>query len=232
MPAHGRRGDVSRRAGETWHSALDAAAAVAASGLAEEQDDRRQAQQLLRLRLEQLQRRHAGKAARAGRGDEAPQAQPGWSVEAAEALCGVGLAAEQAVQALLAAQKYALGRGTSAAQRADASSNGALAADGGGQSGQPSGNATPAGSRSSGSAEASSTAAQANPPPLIDASRVDAVCRELLDTVLLPVAQLHRALVEAPELLACTPAELRKQVGAGGASAAPCTQAAWLAAAC
>ncbi|PSC70887.1 PIGMENT DEFECTIVE 191 [Micractinium conductrix] len=70
---------------------------------------------------------------------------------------------------------------------------------------------TAAGATSSGSAEASSTAAQANPPPLIDASRVDAVCRELLDTVLLPVAQLHRALVEAPELLACTPAELRKQ---------------------
>jgi hypothetical protein len=184
-----REGVVSRRAGKLWRSALDAAAAAAADAPADRRHDREQAQQLLRLRLEQLHERQAAPIGAAGDGvhRKPQQRQPAWSLEAAEVLCSVGMAPEQAALALLAAHKFALRRNQHAQRAAGGSRDGEEAGSG-------------------------DAAAPAGLPPPLGAAHVEAVCRELLDTARVPTLLLRRVLAEAPQLLACSPAELRKQV--------------------
>lgn len=189
---------------------------------------RQQQLDLLRARLANLQQRQqqrggrqAGAAdeGRSGSGGEAGKPQPAWDIEAAEALCNVGLSAEEAAAALLAAHTYRTRR-LQALARSDAAGTGAAAA----QAEQATAAAAAAhGSPSSGGAPSQPAVAAAGPAadglaPL-SAGEVEAVCSVLLDTAKLGIAQLRPALVAAPQLLVCSPDEMAKQVG--WAEAAP-----------
>ena len=172
-----------------------------------------QAQQLLPLeRLEyffgkqeqQIQRRLLDASVR---GKHQKQ-QPSWSMEAAEALCKLGMPAEQAVQALLAAHSHALRR----AQREEAERLAASGSDGGGGGQAGSGDAVTA------ATTAMAATAEALPAvvPPVSPAQVEAACRGLTVTARVPVAQLRRVLMDAPVLLTSSPEDLQKAVSEGG----------------
>ena len=154
-----------------------------------QRQQRRQRLEKLLLLLQQQQQQQAQ-----------AQEQPTWTVEGAEALCYLGMAPEQAVQALSAAHAYATRRQQQAAEAAEQSAAGAAEAAGS-QPGQQAG------------AAVAGRGSLALVPP-VSAGQVEAVSRELTATAKVPVAQLRHVLETSPQLLACTPAELRKQVGA------------------
>lgn len=173
-----------------------------------------QAQQLLPLeRLEyffskqeqQIQRRQLDASVR---GKQQKQ-QPSWSMEAAEALCKLGMTAEQAMQALLAAHSHALRRAQrkQAEQLAGSSSSSGSGSDA--KSGK--GNAAAA-------ATASAAMVEALPAvvPPVSPCQVEAACRELIATARVPVARLRQVLMDSPVLLTCSSEELQKAVSVGG----------------
>lgn len=188
-------------------------AAAALEGAAQEAGghaDRRRALQrqrdLVRARLGNLRNRQhlmlqhqaAGQRPPAAcRADGQPalqqQAAPAWDVEAAAALCEVGMTADEAAAALQAAHAYAVLRAQQQEQQETEGGAGAGGKD---------------------AAALSSTPGSAPSPPLVlGARQVEAACRELTATAGVPVAQLRRVVAGAPQLLACTPTELQKQHG-------------------
>lgn len=184
-----------------------------AGEIADTKRARREAADLQRARLAALCQ--GPNAAAEGDGTRAGQQplEPGWELDAAEVLCACGMSPEAAVQVLLAAQACALGRPQAVAAPAAAEE-----LRGAGDSGNDSGSSKAAQPAAAGSMAASGGGElePAVPPSLITAARVQAVCDELLHTAKLRVRQLSRALAAAPQLLACTPAEIREQVGACG----------------
>ena len=216
---------------------------------ADRQRARQQQRDLLRARLTNLQQRQqqrvAWQAAHAGaeQGDgaeEADEPQAGWTIDAAEALCNVGLSAEEAAAALLAAHTYRVKRlqavaggggaatGAAAQQRQQAA---AAAARGGPSAGSRAAQLAAAGQQQQ--AAAAATRGSAGPaeeasqsPPAaaraadtlapLSAAEVEAVFSVLLNTAKLGVAQLRPVMVAAPQLLVCLPEEIEKQVGMGG----------------
>jgi hypothetical protein len=57
--------------------------------------------------------------------------------------------------------------------------------------------------------------------PPVSAAQVAAVARELADIARVPVAQLQHVLTAAPQLLACSPEQLRRQVRLGALVGTP-----------
>jgi hypothetical protein len=176
-----------------------------------------QAQQLLPLeRLEyffskqeqQIQRRQLDASVR---GKQQKQ-QPSWSMEAAEALCKLGMTAEQAMQALLAAHSHALRR----AQREQAEELAGTSSDSG--NGGKTGNGYAAASATAAAAAMGEVLPAVVPP--VSPAQVEAACRELIATARVPVTRLRQVLMDSPVLLTCSPVELQKAVSDGGGEAA------------
>ncbi|KAL4448238.1 hypothetical protein ABPG75_005457 [Micractinium tetrahymenae] len=120
--------------------------------------------------------------------------QPCWNIDAAEVLCSLGMAPEEAAKALLAAYGYAQRRQRAAADRSSV--------------GQP-----PAGGAAAGGAApaaATDTTPHAASAP-VTAGQVDSVCRVLVDVAKVPVGRLREVLLRTPQLLGCSAEELRKQ---------------------
>lgn len=211
---------LSQRSDQRVEAALDQA-----NRAVEWQADRRRARQqqqdLLRTRLSNLRsrqqqrlRRQAGNAAveavaaaavGSGRKEGQRPGQQLWEIEAGELLCGLGLSPEDAVEVLLAAyictqQREAPAEQQQQQQQSGDNSNVRSAATTAQQQQQP---------EAAGAAAAGAVDSMA----LLTRCRVEALCKELNATAGVPVAQLGSVLAAAPQLLACTPAEVRKQIG-------------------